>query len=182
MPPASPSNTCVYAINCLDYANTGALLQAARSAKRRAGGNPNAVGCSIVETYGDTSPKSLEETLRLEYRTKLLNPRWASAMADQGSGGAYEISQRFTALVGWGGTADFKDKFVYDGSYETYVEDNEMREKLRKSNPEAYKNVVRRMLEANGRGLWEATEDQLEQLQDLYAEMDEEVERIGVEP
>jgi hypothetical protein len=37
--------------------------------------------------------------LRLEYRSKLLNPRWAEAMASQGSGGAFEISQRMTALL-----------------------------------------------------------------------------------
>lgn len=37
--------------------------------------------------------------LRIEYRSKLLNPRWADAMAAQGSGGAYEISQRMTALL-----------------------------------------------------------------------------------
>ena len=29
-------------------------------------------------------------------------------MANQGSGGAYEISQRMTALVGWGATSGFR--------------------------------------------------------------------------
>lgn len=43
--------------------------------------------------------QDLESTLRMEYRSKLLNPKWAQAMAAQGSGGAYEISQRMTALV-----------------------------------------------------------------------------------
>lgn len=43
--------------------------------------------------------------LRLEYRSKLLNPRWAKAMAAQGSGGAYEISQRMTAMVSLHGLA-----------------------------------------------------------------------------
>jgi len=35
-------------------------------------------------------------------------------MANQGSGGAFEISQRMTALIGWGGTVDFTDSWVYD--------------------------------------------------------------------
>lgn len=30
-------------------------------------------------------------------------------MAAQGSGGAYEISQRMTAMVGWGATANFSE-------------------------------------------------------------------------
>lgn len=36
------------------------------------------MGCSIVETFSkDVKPKELEEVLRLEYRSKLLNPKWA---------------------------------------------------------------------------------------------------------
>ena len=30
-------------------------------------------------------------------------------MADQGSGGAFEISQRMTAMVGWGATSGFQE-------------------------------------------------------------------------
>lgn len=47
-------------------------------------------------------------------RSKLLNPRWAQAMVAQGSGGAYEISTRMTALLGWGGTVGYKDSFAWD--------------------------------------------------------------------
>ncbi len=55
------------------YANTGALKRAAESAR---GGQK--VGCSIVETFSkSTKPRELEEVLRLEYRSKLLNPKWA---------------------------------------------------------------------------------------------------------
>ncbi len=56
----------------------------------------------------------LPAPLRLEYRSKLLNPRWAQAMAAQGSGGAFEISQRMTAMVGWGATAEFKEDWAWD--------------------------------------------------------------------
>lgn len=123
-------------------------------------------------------PKELDATLRMEYRTKLLNPKWAQAMAAQGSGGAFEISQRMTALVGWGATADFTDGWVWDGSYETYVEDEEMAERLRKANPQAFSNVVRRMLEGAGRGFWDASEEKLERLRELYGELDQELEGI----
>jgi len=46
-----------------------------------------------------TRPHSLSRAHLCVCRTKLLNPRWAEAMAAQGSGGAYEISQRMTAMV-----------------------------------------------------------------------------------
>ena len=36
----------------------------------------------------------------------LVNPKWRDdTMIDQGSGGAYEASQRMTAMVGWAATA-----------------------------------------------------------------------------
>jgi magnesium chelatase subunit H len=86
------------------YANTGGLKRAAEKQRGKK------VNTSFVESFSkDTTPRNLEDLLRLEYRTKLLNPKWAEAMANQGSGGAYEISQRMTALIGWGGTADFTD-------------------------------------------------------------------------
>lgn len=113
----------------------------------------------------------------MEYRTKLLNPRWAEAMAAQGSGGAYEISQHMTALIGWGATSGFKDAFVYDGSYELYVEETQMAERLRSANLAAWSTVVKRLLEAANRGLWDAAPERLEKLRELYAQSDEELER-----
>jgi magnesium chelatase subunit H len=41
---------------------------------------------------------------------------------------------------------------VYDQAAETYALDAEMAEKLRQANPEAFRNIVGRMLEASGRG------------------------------
>lgn len=42
------------------------------------------VGVSVVEAYGkEVNPRELEATLRMEYRTKLLNPKWAESMAKQ---------------------------------------------------------------------------------------------------
>jgi len=165
------------------YANTGALVAAAKAAKEDAGVSNPKVACSIVETFGkDVTPKDLDETLRMEYRTKLLNPRWATAMADQGSGGAYEISQRMTALVGWGATSGFAENWVYDGANETYVEDEIMRDKLRKSNPQAFRNVIKRMLEAAGRGMWDADEETLGKLRELYSDVEDEMEGVALAP
>ena len=58
------------------------------------------------------------------------------AMADQGSGGAYEISQRMTAMLGWGATTSFTEDWTWDQAAETYVQDEAMATKLRRSNPE----------------------------------------------
>ncbi|HIK45298.1 MAG TPA: magnesium chelatase subunit H, partial [Leptolyngbyaceae cyanobacterium M65_K2018_010] len=157
------------------YANTGALKQAAEQRQGRR------VTASFVESFSkDTTPRKLDDLLRMEYRTKLLNPRWAEAMATQGSGGAYEISQRMTAMLGWAGTTHFKDAWVYDQAARTYALDAEMAERLSKANPEAFRNIVGRLLEANGRGIWTPDENTLEKLQRLYDQADEVLE--GVTP
>lgn len=155
------------------YANTGGLKRAAEKQRGKK------VNTSFVESFSkDTTPRNLEDLLRLEYRTKLLNPKWAEAMANQGSGGVYEISQRLTTLIGWGGTADFSDDWVYEQAADTYALDAQMAEKLREANPEAFRNIVGRMLEANGRGFWQPETDKLEQLRQLYELTDEALEGV----
>ncbi len=157
------------------YANTGGLK---RAAEKQSG---KKVTTSFVESFSkDTTPRNLDDLLRMEYRTKLVNPKWAQAMANQGSGGAFEISQRMTALIGWGGTADFTDDWVYDQAADTYALDAEMADKLRKANPEAFRNILGRMLEAHGRGFWEADGEKLDKLRQLYELTDEELEGVTV--
>lgn len=34
-------------------------------------------------------------------------------MSNQGAGGAYEISSRMTALIGWAATVDFTEQWVH---------------------------------------------------------------------
>ena len=157
------------------YGNTGGLKLAAEKQSGKQ------VEASFVESFSkNTTPRKLKDLLRLEYRTKLLNPKWAKAMSEQGSGGAYEISQRMTALIGWGGTANFKDDWVYDQAADTYALDAEMAQKLRDANPEAFRNIVARSLEAHGRGLWNADEEKLEKLRELYESTENELEGVTV--
>ena len=89
------------------YANTGALKKAAENRKAidPATGEKRAVSLSVVEAFTGANGeepipvRDVEDVLRLEYRSKLLNPKWTESMLNQGSGGAYEVSQRFTAMV-----------------------------------------------------------------------------------
>ena len=87
-------------------------------------GKKRKVSLSVVEPFTNTVDESapvpvrdVEDVLRLEYRSKLLNPKWTEAMLQQGSGGAYEVSQRFTAMIGWSATSDV-DNFVFDQAAE----------------------------------------------------------------
>ena len=169
------------------YANTGALKKAAENRKPidERTGQKKKVALSVIEAFGggegDSSRvavRDVEDVLRLEYRSKLLNPKWRDAMLAQGSGGAYEVSQRMTAMVGWSATAQV-DNFVFDQAAERYALDDEVAKKLQKANPEAFKNVVRRLLEAAGREMWQTDEDTLDKLRNLYADADDLIEQVG---
>ena len=157
------------------YANTGALKAAAESAR---GGR--SVGVSIIETFTQDDPNAmeLEDALRLEYRSKFLNPKWAKAMAEQGSGGAFEISQRMTAMVGWSSTSQFAEDWTYEQAVDTYVLDENMAATLKKNNPQAFANIVKRSLEAHGRGFWSPDDAIVDRLRAIYAECDEDLETM----
>ena len=166
------------------YANTGALKKAAENRKEvdPSTGKKKKVALSVIEAFGNDGEdgpvpvKDVEEVLRLEYRSKLLNPKWRDAMLEQGSGGAYEISQRMTAMIGWSATAEV-DNFVFDQAAERYALDEDVAKKLQRSNPEAFKNVVRRLLEAAGRGMWTTDDDTLDKLRELYSDADDIIEQ-----
>ena len=157
------------------YANTGALKKAAENNQ----GAGRRVAVSVIESFEkEVRPRDLEETLRLEYRSKLLNPKWAEAMAAQGAGGAYEISGRLTAMIGWAATTDFAEQWVFDGAADRYVLDEAMADRLRASNPEAFRNILKRMMEAKGRGFWRPSDEVLARLQDLFIEVEDEIEGV----
>ena len=160
------------------YANTGALKKAAENRKT----SKKKVSVSIIEAFSnedDVPVQELESVLRVEYRSKLLNPKWRDAMISQGSGGAYEVSQRMTAMLGWAATSDV-DNFVFDQAAERYALDESVAQQLQNANPEAFKNIIRRLLEAEGRGLWETSDDILERLRELYSDADDKVEQVNI--
>lgn len=160
------------------YANTGALKKAAENRKT----SKKKVPVSIIEAFSnedDVPVQELESVLRVEYRSKLLNPKWRDAMISQGSGGAYEVSQRMTAMLGWAATSDV-DNFVFDQAAERYALDESVAQQLQNANPEAFKNIIRRLLEAEGRGLWETNDDMLERLRELYSDADDKVEQVNI--
>ena len=49
--------------------------------------------------------RSLGETVRLDARTKLLNPKWYEGMLNIGYEGVREIQKRLTNTVGWSATS-----------------------------------------------------------------------------
>lgn len=157
------------------FSSSGALQLAAR---KRSSAN---VKLSYVETFtAETKIDDLDKVLRVEYRTKLLNPKWFEGMLQHGHSGAAEISNRFTYMLGWDAVSDSVDDWVYSDAANTFALDPNMRERLTQANPQAMRNIVGRLLEANGRGLWQANDQTIDQLRELYADLEDRLEGVQV--
>jgi magnesium chelatase subunit H len=121
---------------------------------------------------------SLEQMVRLETRAKLLNPKWYEAMLAHGYEGAREIEIRLNNTYGWSATTNAVEGWVYQGVAETFVLDEAMRERLSALNANAAAGMVRRLLEANGRGFWDADPTTLESLREIYADLEDRLEGV----
>lgn len=122
--------------------------------------------------------RTLEETIRLETRTKALNPKWYEGMLKHGFSGVAEIEHQVTNTFGWSATADAVDGWIYDAVAETFVLDEAMLERLRSLNPHSTRTMVARLLEASGRGFWQAEEAVLEKLQAAFTGLEDQLEGV----
>jgi magnesium chelatase subunit H len=129
-------------------------------------------------TTANAQVRTLSETVRLDARTKLLNPKWYEGMLSSGYEGAREIQKRLTNTLGWSATSGQVDNWVYEDANATYMEDEEMRNRLMETNPSSFRKMVATMLEANGRGYWDTSEENLNRLRELYQEIEDKIEGV----
>ena len=156
------------------YGHSG-VIQMAATRQRGAG-----VALSYAESFtGDVRLDDAAGLLRIEARSKFLNPKWYESMLAHGHAGAAEIGNRFTHLVGWGAVGSV-DQWVFQDAAATFVLDDAMRRRLEALNPAAARNAVSRLIEANGRGMWQADDTTLARLQELYADIEDRLEGVEV--
>jgi len=123
--------------------------------------------------------RSVEETIRLETRTKTLNPKWYEGMLKHGFRGVAEIESHVANTFGWSATTDAVDDWVYTEVAETFVLDESMLERLRELNPHSARSLVARLLEAEGRGFWEAEAEMIERLRDIFTGLEDRIEGVA---
>merc|ERR1711906_40973 len=129
-------------------------------------------------TTANAQVRSLSETVRLDARTKMLNPKWYEGMLGSGYEGVREIQKRLTNTMGWSATAGAVDNWVYDEANETFIEDEEMQKRLLEMNPNSFRKMVATFLEANGRGYWDTSDENLDRLRELYVEVEDKIEGV----
>jgi len=129
-------------------------------------------------TTANAQVRTLSETVRLDSRTKLLNPKWYEGMLGSGYEGVREIQKRLTNTMGWSATSGQVDNWVYEEANDNFINDPEMQKRLLETNPNSFRKMVATFLEANGRGYWDTSEENLERLRQLYTEVEDKIEGV----
>lgn len=129
-------------------------------------------------TTANAQVRTLSGQVRLDTRTKLLNPKFYEAALKGGYEGVREISKRMRYTFGWSTTADAVDNFVYEDCNDTYINDEDIRRQMMDKNPEALRDMVTTFLEANSKGYWDTSEENLDRLRQVYQECEDKIEGV----
>ncbi|HXM34496.1 MAG TPA: cobaltochelatase subunit CobN, partial [Pyrinomonadaceae bacterium] len=80
---------------------------------------------------------------------------------------------------GWSATADAVDDWIYDEVAKTFLLDQAMLERLRNLNPHSAHSLVNRLLEAHGRGYWDADPGMLADLREIVSNLADQIEGVA---
>ena len=146
------------------------------------GGMTNAVtdysGRSPTVYHNDHSnpslPKvrTLKEELNRVVRSRVLNPKWISAMHEHGYKGVFEIAATVDYLFAYDATTNLIDDYQYKDVTDTLVFNEANKAFMQANNPSAYEEMSERLLEAIQRGLWQEPGEYADKLQDLLLDID----------
>ena len=68
---------------------------------------------------------------------------------------------------------------MYEEANDTFINDPEMRKRLMELNPHSFRRIVGTLLEVNGRGYWETSDENIQQLQEIYQEIEDRIEGVS---
>lgn len=130
---------------------------------------------AYVPCTGDTDhieTLTLHEEASRVMRAKVNNPKWIEGLKKHGYRGAKQISGMVDYAFGWDATTNVIDDWMYNAIADRYVFNKENADWIKEVNPWAMHSITERLLEANQRGMWHASEEQIEKLKDIYLQME----------
>ncbi len=104
--------------------------------------------------------------------TRTLNPRWIDEMLKHEFLGVQKIAERVENLLGLAATTNAVENWIWERVAGRFVLDEDVFERLKKSNPYATREILERLIEANRRGYWNTDEETLDELEDRYVDLD----------
>jgi len=115
--------------------------------------------------------RTLEDEIGRVVRARVVNPKWIDGVMRHGYKGAFELAATVDYLFAFAATAKCVNDHHFDAVFEAYLANDKVREFIEAHNPNALKEMVDRLLEAQERELWNprlnSTYDNLIKLKDL---------------
>lgn len=118
----------------------------------------------------------VERFIERGIRTRLLNPKWIDGMLAHDFHGAQKIADGVEYTLGLAATTNAVDNWIWSSIASRYIFDEEMLNRLLQNNPFATAEMARRLMEADRRGYWDATEEEREKLKSLYLDIERAIE------
>jgi cobaltochelatase CobN len=154
-------------------------VERVRKNRNVSGGSSKPVVLVADSTRDKIKTNNIKKTIDYEVRTKLLNPSWMKGQMNSGYRGIKNMSQRMEHLLGWQATTSGSvDNWVWSEMAEKYVFNEEVRKTMMKENIWAVEDQLRHLMEAYQRGMWDATDEEIEKLKQIYLELESEIEEL----
>lgn len=152
-------------------------VEAVRKSKSVSGRRTRPVVLVADSTRDKIKTTDIKKTIDYEVRTKLLNPSWMKGQMESGYRGVKNMSQRMEHLVGWQATTSGSvDNWVWSEMADKYLFDEEVRKQMMKENIWAVEDQLKHLMEAYQRGMWDASDEEIEKLKKIYLEIESEIE------
>jgi cobaltochelatase CobN len=117
------------------------------------------------------------EALRV-YRSRVVNPKWLSAIQRHGYRGGLEMAATVDALFGFSATAGIVTDWMFEGLAESFA-GGEGQRFLQRDNPWALNAIVERLLEAEQRRLWVPKPETLSRLRAALLASEATIEEVA---
>lgn len=163
-------------MSCTDfYGYHGGLISAVEAVQ----------GKVVMAVAGDSSDpdrvkvRTAKEEARHIFRSRLLNPKWINGLKKHGYKGAGDLSKAMDIIFGWDATSGVVDDYLYTGFARKTVLDPDTAQWLSSMNPHALENMIAKLLEANARGMWQASNEIVDELTQAYLDVEGQMEEIS---
>ncbi len=110
-----------------------------------------------------------EETARI-MRARILNPKWIEGLKQHGYKGAQDVAYTIDNVFGWDATANVVEDWMYEQIANHFLLDAANKQWMDEVNPYASMQIVERLLEAAQREMWDAKDETIHRLKELYLE------------
>ncbi len=98
--------------------------------------------------------RTLDEEIARTVRGRVTNPKWIAGVMRHGYKGAFEMAATVDYLFAFAATTGAVGDHHFEGVYQAFLVDEEVRSFLKTKNPHALRDIAQKLEEAVTRGFW----------------------------